>query len=48
VRYYGWYGNVSRGKRRKAQGQEHAPSEEFNEVSVSAARCAWARLIKQA
>jgi putative transposase/transposase-like zinc-binding protein len=47
VRYYGWYSNVSRGKRRKAQGQEHAPIEEVNEVSASAAKRAWARLIKQ-
>jgi len=43
VRYYGWYSNVSRGKRRKAQGQEHAPIEEVNEVSASAAKRAWAR-----
>jgi hypothetical protein len=42
VRYYGWYSNVSRGKRRKAQGEEHAPIEEVNEVSASAAKRAWA------
>jgi hypothetical protein len=47
VRYYGWYSNVSRGKRRKAQGEEPATIEEFNEVSASAAKRAWARLIKQ-
>jgi putative transposase len=43
VRYYGWYSNVSRGKRRKAQGQEPALIEEVNEVSASAATRAWAR-----
>ena len=43
VRYYGWYSNVSRGKRRKAQGEEPATIEEFNEVSASAAKRAWAR-----
>jgi hypothetical protein len=47
VRYYGWYSNVNRGKRRKAQG-EHSPCiEEFREVVPSAAKRAWARLIKQ-
>ena len=46
VRSYGWYSNVSRGKRRKAQGEERTPIEEFNEVSASAAKRAWARLIK--
>jgi hypothetical protein len=47
VRYYGWYSNVSRGKRRKAQGEEPATIEEFPEVSASAAKRAWARLLKQ-
>jgi Putative transposase len=47
VRYYGWYSNVSRGKRRKAQGEEAATIEVDNEVSSSAAKRAWARLIKQ-
>jgi hypothetical protein len=47
VRYYGWYSNVSRGKRRKAQGEGPATIEEFTEVSASAAKRAWARLIKQ-
>jgi len=44
VRYYGWYSNVNRGKRRK-----EGPStiEEFSEVIPSAAKRAWARLIKQ-
>jgi len=47
--YYGWYSNASRGKRRKAQGEGEAPDtiEEVNEVSASAAKRAWARLIKQ-
>ena len=47
VRSYGWSSNVNRGKRRKAQGEERTPIEEFNEVSASAAKRAWARLIKQ-
>jgi hypothetical protein len=47
VRYYGWYGNVSRGKRRKAQGEDLTAIEEFSEVSTSVAKRAWARLIKQ-
>jgi hypothetical protein len=47
VRYYGWYSNVNRGKRRKAQGGESTTIEEFTEVSGSAAKRAWARLIKQ-
>ena len=38
---------MSRGKRRKAQGEEPATIEEFPEVSASAAKRAWARLIKQ-
>jgi len=44
VRYYGWYSNVNRGKRRK-----EGPStiEEFSEVIPSAAKRAWARLITQ-
>lgn len=33
VRYYGWYSNVSRGKRRKAQGEDLTAIEEFSEVS---------------
>ena len=41
------YSNVSRGKRRKAQGEEPATIAEFGEVSASAAKRAWARLIKQ-
>ncbi len=45
--YYGWYSNVSRGKRRKAQGEEPITIEESTEVSASAAKRAWARLIKQ-
>jgi hypothetical protein len=41
------YSNVSRGKRRKAAGEERTSIEEFSEVSTSAAKRAWARLIKQ-
>jgi hypothetical protein len=47
VRYYGWCSNVSRGKRRKAQGKDLLTIAEFSEVSTSAAKRAWARLIKQ-
>lgn len=47
VRYYGWYSNVSRGKRRKAQEGEASHSEELSEVGPSEAKRAWARLIKQ-
>ena len=47
VRYYGWYRNVSRGKRRKAQGENSSRIEEFRDVSASAAKRARARLIKQ-
>jgi hypothetical protein len=51
VRYYGWYSNVNRGKRRKAQGENSSRIEEFRDVfrdvSASAAKRAWARLIKQ-
>ena len=46
VRYYGWYSNVSRGKRRK-QGEDPSTIEGFTEVSGTAAKRAWARLIKQ-
>jgi hypothetical protein len=44
---YGWYSNVNRGKRRKAQGEEPSGIEEVSEVASSAAKRAWARLIKQ-
>jgi hypothetical protein len=47
VRYYGWYSNVSRGKRRKAEGEERTGIEEFSEIAPSVAKRAWARLIKQ-
>ena len=44
---YGWYSNVNRGKRRKAQENEPPSIEEFTEVAPSEAKRAWARLIKQ-
>jgi hypothetical protein len=44
---YGWYSNVNRGKRRKAQGEEPSRIAELSEVAPSAAKRAWARLIKQ-
>ena len=47
MRYSGRYSNVSRGKRRKAQGENSSSIEEVSELSVSAAKRAWARLIKQ-
>lgn len=46
VRYYGWYSNVSRDKRRKAQGEDLTAIEEFSEISAPAAKRAWAHLIK--
>jgi len=47
VRHCGWYSNVSRGKRRKARGEGPTTIEAFAEVAASAAKRAWARLIKQ-
>jgi len=47
VRYYGWYSNVGRGKRRKAQGEGGTAIAECSEVAPSEAKRAWARLIKQ-
>ncbi len=44
---YGWCSNASRGKRRKAQGENSSRVKEFRDVSASAAKRAWARLIKQ-
>jgi len=43
LRDCGWYSNVNRGKRRKAQGEEPRSIEEYGEVSASAAKQAWAR-----
>ena len=43
VRYYGWYSNVSRGKRRKAQGEATTAIVESSEISPSEAKRAWAR-----
>jgi hypothetical protein len=47
VRYYGWYSNVNRGKRRKDERGGPSRVEASDEVSPSAAKRAWARLIKQ-
>ena len=47
VRYYGWYSNVSRGKRQKTRREDPSTIEGFSEVSNPAAKRAWARLIKQ-
>jgi len=47
VRYYGWYSNISRSRRRKAQGGSPTTVEESIDISASAAKRAWARLIKQ-
>ena len=43
VRYYGWYSNVNRGKRRQAQGEDSPRIREGSEVGASAAERAWAR-----
>ena len=48
VRYYGWYSNVNRGKRRRTRPEAPSTIKEFREVSHGAAKRAWARLIKQA
>jgi hypothetical protein len=47
VRDYGWYSNVSRGKRRKAQGEATTAIVESSEISPSEAKRTWAGLIKQ-
>lgn len=47
VRYYDWYSNVGRGKRRKAQGEDPTIIEAFGEVCGSGAKRAWARLIQR-
>jgi hypothetical protein len=49
VRYYRWYSNVKRGKRRKTQAENplSVSSEDCREVSNGAAKRAWARLGKQ-
>jgi hypothetical protein len=44
---YAWFSNVSRGKRWKAQGVGRTTIEESTEVSGSAAKRGWTRLIKQ-
>jgi hypothetical protein len=57
VRYYGWYSNVSRGKRRKA-GREHeeavcadarppSPTSRAETRDARALRRSWAQLIKR-
>lgn len=43
VRYSGWYSNVSRGKRRKPQGEAMTAIVDSSEVSPSEAKRAWAR-----
>ena len=40
------YSNVNRGKRQKAEGEAPSAIEEVGEVAPSAAKRAWARLIK--
>ena len=42
-----WYGNVSRGKRRKVQGEATTAIVESSEICPSEAMRAWARLITQ-
>jgi len=47
VRDSGWSSTVSRGKRRRPQGEEPTTAETFGEVSSSAAKRGWERMIKQ-
>lgn len=46
MRYNGGQTNDSRGKRRKAQGENQTPIGDSIEVSAAAAKRAWAHLIK--
>lgn len=49
VGYYGWYSNVTRGKRRKVARDEGnaSPVEAYSQVPNATAKRAWARLITQ-
>ena len=47
VRYYGYYSNVSRGKRKKSGGDELIPSMLASKESSKEYRGNWARLIQK-
>jgi hypothetical protein len=47
VRYYGYYSNVSRGKRRKEAEDGTVPHIIESDMSSAASRKSWARLIQK-
>ena len=47
VKYYGYYSNVSRGKRKKAEMDEIIPSIQESDGSSKSFRQNWARLIQK-
>ena len=47
VRYYGYYSNVARGKRKKADADDYIPCILEPELTDSAFRKNWARLIQK-
>ena len=47
VRYYGYYSNVSRGRRKKAQADDQIPYILEPEMTDKAFRKNWARLIQK-
>ena len=47
VRYYSWYGNVSRGKRRKVNSEDIIPYLIESDIPPKARRKTWARLIQK-
>ena len=47
VRYYGWYSNVTRGKRQKRAEDDAVPHIIESDRSPAACRKSWARLIQK-
>ncbi|MBE0558711.1 MAG: transposase [Proteobacteria bacterium] len=47
VRYYGWYSNVSRGKRKEGAEEDTIPNIIESDRSPAACRKSWARLIQK-
>ncbi len=47
VRYYGYYSNVSRGRRKKTNTDELIPTVLEPEITLKAFRRTWARLIQK-
>jgi hypothetical protein len=47
VRYYGWYSNVSRGKRQKSTEEDAVPNIIESDRAPAACRKSWARLIRK-